>query len=511
VTASPTADAGGKKRAGRWRGLAVLLLAAVLASCAPHLRPPTGVDEAVSPLDDLRRDLQAIVNDAATAHAVWGVEVRSLRTGATLFQWNASTLLIPASNQKLVTSAVAAARLGWDYRFETRIVAMGPVDGGTLRGDLLVVGGGDPTVNSWHPDRLFAFDDWARQLRRAGVRYVEGNLVGDDRAFADPGWGAGWEWDDLARSYAAPVGALQFNEGFVEIAAGPGMTPGAPAIVTVAPAGSGLLVANQAVTGAPGSTAVVDLQRLPGTPFVDLRGSIPYRGAPVSVTASVANPTMAYLGALESALARNDIFIRGRLVDVDDLAHRPDPSSGTTLVVDLSPRLSEIVGVVLKWSRNLPAETLLRAMDLSGSPATPRAALKRLEETLDRWGIERGTYIARDGSGLSRYNLVTASMLTSLLTYVWRDPGLASPFVEALPEAGRSGTLAGRLKDTPAEGRVRAKTGTMTHVRTLAGYVRSLEDEPMAVAILVNNHRLAPAEVDRLTDRILLRLVAFRR
>jgi serine-type D-Ala-D-Ala carboxypeptidase/endopeptidase (penicillin-binding protein 4) len=493
---------------------ALCLLAA--SGCAAHVPPPVApsLDEALtrpSAIEQLRGDLRAIVSDPLTRHALWAVVVNSLQTGEVLYSLNAFTHLVPASNQKLLIAAAAAERLGWRYRFETRLVAMGPIEDGRLRGDLVVVGDGDPTLNPRHPERLLAFDDWARQLRRAGVRLIEGNLVGDDSAFAQPGWGVGWEWEDLRLGYGAPVGALQFNEGQVVITAGPGMTPGAPAIVTIAPADSGLLVGNHAVTGAPQTRGVLDVARLPGSRFLDVHGSVPFGGTPLRVTAAVENPTLAYLGALEAALARADIFFTGRIVDADELRDRPDPATGRTLVVDVSPPLRDIVDVMMKGSRNAHAEALLRAMDRSGRPATAEGGFASVRETLARWGIDPDRYVARDGSGLSRYNFVTADMLAALLTYTWLDPEIHDLFFESLPEAGRSGTLARRLQGTPAEGRVRAKTGSMSYARALSGYIRTVEGEPLVFSIITNNHHVPGAVIDERVDQILLRLVAFRR
>lgn len=500
--------------AGRLRVLALAAWCAAAAACtAARPGPPSraAAPERPSPLEQLRRDLRAVVTDPATDHAVWAVAVASLETGETLYSLNAFTHLVPASSLKLVTAAVAAARLGWEYRFETRLVAMGPIADGRLQGDLLIAGTGDPTINPRHPDRWVAFDDWARRLRKAGIRYIDGNLIGDGRAFAPPAWGAGWEWDDLRFGYAAQVSALQFNENQVAVTAGPGMTPGLPAVVAVSPPDSGLYVANQAVTGAPGSAAELELRRVPGSAFADLIGSIPLDAEPRTVIASVEQPTTFYLAALEAALARNDVFVKGRALDASELIPRPDPAAGRTILVDRSPPLGEIVDVVLKWSRNLYAESLLRALDLSGRPATPERGLARVRETLAQWGIPPDRYVMRDGSGLSRYNFASADMLVALLTHAWRDPAIGDRFVEALPEAGRSGTLADRLKGTPAEGRIRAKTGTMTHVRSLAGYLRTRDGEPLVFAILANNHRVPAAEIDRRVDRILLRLVEFSR
>ncbi|MDP1570616.1 MAG: D-alanyl-D-alanine carboxypeptidase/D-alanyl-D-alanine-endopeptidase [Vicinamibacterales bacterium] len=500
--------------------LAALLAGALVlvgsAGCAVRGAPagvPTLAEAHAHPshAEQLRRDIRAIVTAPATNQAIWAVVVNSLQTGESLYNLNAFTFLLPASNQKLVTTAVAAERLGWRHRFETRLVAMGPIVDGRLQGDLVVVGNGDPTINPRHPERWLAFDDWARQLRKAGVRLIEGDLIGDDRAFAQPGWGMGWELEDVRLGFAAPIGALQFNENQVEITAGPGMTPGAAAIVTVGPATSGLRVANHAITGGVGTPASLRLERLPGSQIVDLYGSIPLEGAPVTVTASVENPTEAYLGALESALARNDVLVKGRALDIDTLAAPPDPAAGQTLVVDLSPPLRDIIDVTNKVSRNGYAETLLRALDQSGRPATADEGLARVRETLARWGIDPHRYMARDGSGLSRYNFLTADMLTALLTYTWIDPAIADLFFDSLPESGRSGTLERRMRGTPAEGRIRAKTGTLSHARSLSGYLRTLEGEPLVFSILVNNYRQSAAEIDQQIDAVLQRLVVYTR
>lgn len=500
---------------GLARGVVAAMAALAIGACAAHLPPPAPptLQDAIdrpSPVEQLRRDLRAIVSDPATGHAIWGVVVNSLQTGETLYSLNAFTHLIPASNQKLLVAAAAAERLGWRHRFETRLVAMGPIEDGRLRGDLVVVGDGDPTLNPRHPERWIAFDDWARQLREAGVRLIEGDLIGDDRAFAGPGLGMGWEWEDLAYGYGSPIGALQFNENEAHVTAGPGMTPGAPAVVTVAPAGSGLMVANQMVTGAAGSAPRLELTRLPGSAILDLRGSVPLDGTPRTVTVAVPNPTIAYLGALESALARNDIFIKGRIVDIDELTFPPDPATGRTLVADLSPPFRDIVDVMMKPSRNGYAETVLRALDTAPRGATAEGGIATLLETLGRWGL-RDRFVARDGSGLSRYNFTSADALAALLTYAWIDPALGDLFIESLPEAGRSGTLANRMKGTPAEGRVRAKTGTLSHIRALSGYIQTLEGEPLVFSVIINNFRLPGAEIERRIDALVLRLVAFDR
>ena len=180
---------------------------------------------------------------------MWSAAVHSLRHGETLYSLNSFRLQVPASNQKQLTAAVAAERLGWDYRYTTRIYATGAVDGnGALNGDLVVVSDGDPTINPRHPERWAIFDEWGKQLAAKGIRTITGHLIGDDNAFEEPGWSPGWAWDDLAFGYGAAASALQYHENQVELLIGPGREAGARAIISVSPPGSGLIVDHQVTT-----------------------------------------------------------------------------------------------------------------------------------------------------------------------------------------------------------------------------------------------------------------------
>ncbi len=264
---------------------------------------------------------------------------------------------------KVLTAVAAAERLGWGYRFETRLVAMGPVVGGTLRGDLLVVGGGDPSINPRHPARASAFDDWARALKAQDIHHIAGHVVGDDSAIEQPGWGVGWAWDDLVEGYGAAYAALQYHEGEVSVTIGPGATPGAPAVLYLSPSNHGLLVINRAVTGPEGSSASLALAREPGTRFLDVDGQVPLGGAPVTAITAVANPTLFFTDELRATLQRHGIVVDGAAADIDDLSDRPRAAEGRLLLVDQSPPLSELADVTLKWSRNEYAEALLLALD----------------------------------------------------------------------------------------------------------------------------------------------------
>lgn len=493
--------------------LAALVLSTACASRqAAPVQPPTLAEVLANPdhHEQLRRDLRAIFSARSVDHGLWSVAVHSLKRGETLYSYNSFRLQVPASTQKLLTTAVAAERLGWDFRYTTQLYATGPVSDGRLDGDLVVVGNGDPTINPRHPERWTAFDDWARQLAASGVRVITGHLIGDDNAFAEPGWGLGWSWDDLALGYGAPVSALQFNENQVELSVGPGMAAGSLAIITVSPPGSGLTLDRDVVTAAAGEPSRISLEREPGTNGLKIRGQVALGAAPLAATAAVPNPTLFYLNAVRDALLRHGIVVGGDVADIDVVPFPPDMAKATLLLEDRSAPLFEIVDTTNKWSRNLYAETLLRSLSPPGGPATTEAGLKVLATTLRRWGISADYYLARDGSGLSRYDYLTPDALVGVLTYLWRDPDLVENFRSSLPVSGVSGSLAERLKGTAGEARVWAKTGSMSQVRSLAGYVVTEEGEPLVFAFMVNGFRVPAREIDAAMDQALLRLVAFK-
>jgi D-alanyl-D-alanine carboxypeptidase/D-alanyl-D-alanine-endopeptidase (penicillin-binding protein 4) len=494
------------------RVCAGLAIALILPGCAARTPPPTLGQPLPDAREQLQRQLHSLFDAPAVRHAQWGVHIFSLRSAETLYSLNAARFMVPASNQKILTTAVAAERLGWDFRFTTRLLATGPLDDdGTILGDVIVTGNGDPTINPRHPSRWRAFDDWAAALRARGVKIINGALIGDDNAFAEPGWGVGWAWDNLQYGYGAPPSALQYHENQVEVMVGPGMSADTRAIISTAPFGSGLVVDHGVATIPSGGETRIDMVRIPGTARLRLHGQIAVGARPVTLTAAVDNPTHLYLAALREALARHGIFVAGGIADIDELPAPPSLDQTMELVADQSPPLREIIDVTMKWSRNIYAETLLLATAEPGEPATGNSGLEQMRATLLTWGIGPDSYLSRDGSGLSRYNYVTANTLTWLLTYLWADPEHAESFQSTLPVAGVSGSLAARMKGTPAEGRVLAKTGTLSNVRTLSGYATTLDGETIVFSMMANNFRVPASEIDAIMERALTHVVLFRR
>jgi len=470
---------------------------------------------AASGPSSLQRDIDAILADPALGHGFWGIVVRSLGTGETLYALNASKLMMPASNMKIVTLAAAAAVLRWEYTYETQLFAAGTIAGGALRGDLIVVGSGDPSITADNAGALF--DEWADRLKQAGIRSVVGRVIGDDNAFEDEGLGFGWSWDDLQEDYAAPASALQFNENAVRVSIAPGPAAGDSAAIAIVPPGSGLEIVNNAVTvsgdsritvsGAPEPT--LKAHRLPGSMRLEITGPIPAGHAPVSLRVSVDNPTLFFASVLRQALIARGVDVAGPAMDVDDVHDMP-ARPASPIASHRSPPLSTLAMRLMKASQNLYAETFLKTLSQS-TPRTAERGRARAAGILEGFGVAPDSLIQRDGSGLSRYDYVTVDALAAILTHVAHDESLSGPFAASLPIAGRDGSLANRMKGTAAEGNARAKTGSMTSVRGTSGYVTSASGEPLVFAILANNFETPPAAITAAEDAIIVRLATFRR
>jgi D-alanyl-D-alanine carboxypeptidase/D-alanyl-D-alanine-endopeptidase (penicillin-binding protein 4) len=494
------------------RSAPALLLAFALTFASCQHTKPTLTPAAASPagrVRTLQHDLDAILAAPSLDRGYWGVLVKSLRTDETLYTRNARKLMMPASNMKIVTLAAAAERLGWDYTYETTVRATGAIGAGLLDGDLVVVGAGDPSLMDAAAQPLFA--TWADRLKANGISTISGRIIGDDGTFDDEPLGMGWSWDDLPDGYAAGVGALQFNENMARVTVTAGAAVGDPASVTVTPDATGLVVHNRLTTGAAASEASIRTHRLPGSAHLELRGSMPIGSAPSVQTVSVDNPTLFFVSALRNALIAHGIDVRGPAVDIDDVTDAPSRDDGVRLISYRSPPLSTLAMRLMKASQNQYAETLLRTIGVAAGTPTAEMGAAATKTVLKEWGLAEGGVILRDGSGLSRYNYVTPETLVAILAHIDHDEMLRSPFEASLPVAGKDGSLATRMKGTPAEGNARAKTGSMSNVRALSGYVTTADGEPLVFSILANNFEAAGDVVTKAEDAIVVRLAQFAR
>src|SRR5262245_8809604 len=419
----------------RLRSQAAMLAAglSLLIWASPAAQTP--VETPPSPLAALQHDIDTILSAPAFERGFWGVLVKSVGRDDTLYSRNATKLMMPASTMKVVTLAAAAEKLGWDYAYTTRVFTTGKIADGVLQGDLIVVGSGDPSIDDWDGAATQLFADWATQLKAAGIHVIRGRIIGDDNLFDDDGYGFGWSWDDMARSFSAGVSALQFNEGSVQLKIAPGRSLGSKAALTVVPDYSGLTINNRLLTGAAAGVPTVVRRRLPGSSRLDLRGSVPLRMRPFSETASVENPTLYFVNALRHALIAGGIDVRGPAVDIDDLDTPPTRNAAMPLITYQSPPLSMLATTMMKLSQNLYAETLLKTIGIDSvdhPTGTAQTGLGAVRAALEAWNIDPAGLIQADGSGLSRYNYIQPETMVAILEHVARDPLLKGQFEATL-------------------------------------------------------------------------------
>lgn len=488
----------------------------------PAPTPTPAATAAPRTLEELRARVREIVSRPEFAASNLAIKVASLDTGRVLLEENAGKWMQPASNMKLYTVAAALDRLGPDYHFITSVYAPARADAsGTIRGDLVVYGRGDPSyATRFGPpndtDYFRAIDDLAARITAAGVRRVEGDLVGDESYFTGGPLPTGWEWDDLQWWYGAEVSALTINDNSFDLSVKPGARVGDPCRITIGPDTSVITIVDRTKTSDRGSTRELSVHRPPGQNTIEIRGTMPLDDRGFTASLAVPRPALVFVTMLRTALERRGVVFTGNARTVDAQTRADTQPLPVSTLVEIatrqSPPLSVIAAQTLKPSQNLYAELILRALGkaTSASPkqTSEEAGIAAVKEFLARAGVAPDRIEMRDGSGLSRANLVTAEATLQLLVYMNRHRA-GSVFRDALPIAGIDGTLRNRMKGTPAQNNVRAKTGTLGTATSLSGYLFSAAGERLVFSLMINN---PPRDTDpraNFTDAIAVLLSSF--
>jgi len=470
-----------------------------------------------------------IESSPAARGAFWGIQVTDLETGRTIYQLNRDRLFVPASNIKLFTTALALMRLGPQFTFETRVTADRPPDAdGCIRGALRLVGGGDPNLSAravpYQPEparaapapgyALAALAELAGQIAAKGVKCIDGDIVGDDTWYVWEPYAEDWSIDDPTYEYGAAVSAIAINDNALTVSVSPGAREGDPAALALEPAVEYYAIDNRIRTVAAGGAAgerPIHVHRASGSLELELSGTISL-GAPDRLLAlGIEDPAKYAALALRQLLEERGIPVNGgavarHLLPGDGADARVEASDGFVLARHVSAPLVEDLRIIDKASQNLHAEMALRAVGRVRRGVGSRAAgLEELRAFLTEAGVGDTSYNIEDGSGISRPNLVTPAAVVKLLRYMYNSPS-RSTWISFLPVAGRDGTLAFRFDDTPAAGRIHAKTGTMAHVDALSGYIQRRDGSWVAFSILVNNSNQSAAAVRAVMDKICILL-----
>ena len=457
----------------------------------------------------------------AVRTAYWGIQIVDLGSGKTLYELNPDHFFIPASNTKLFTTAMALARLGSDFTFQTRVLADGPPDAeGRIHGPLRLVGGGDPNLSARAiPYRmgpvtgnpLTAIEDLADQVASRGVKRVDGGVVGDDTWYLWQPYATGWSIEDPQSDDGPPVSALTLHDNAFTLTIRPGAREGDIAGLFLNPPLEFYQLDNRIRTVAAGGERRIRFSRVPGSREARLWGSIPLRDRGQDLVLGIEDPAQYAAKALRQALEERGIAVDGTAIaqhqfpnEALDLTRAAEATSvsGVELARRVSAPLLEDLRVIDKVSQNLHAELALRAVGRARrNMGSFEAGLEEMKTFLAEAGIETEAYTIHDGSGLARLNLVTPATVVKLLRYMYASPARDN-WISLLPVGGQDGTLSTRFGDGPASGRVHAKTGSLSHVSALSGYVQRVNGDWIAFSILVNNYNSRTADVRGVMDRI---------
>lgn len=456
--------------------------------------------------------IEALIQNNPSLRGIIGIHVIDLATGSTLYERNSRLPMTPASNTKLLSTALALDRLGPDYRFETRVLAPALPSPSGVVASLRIAGSGDPTFSgraypyekkARNGNPFAGLEDLADQVVKMGVRRV-GTVIGDGRLYPFDPTPEGWTADDGIWEYGAPVSALTVHDSAILLTIRPSRTSPL-ASVSFQPPSDYYTVFNALRVG-PGLPRKVEVTRAPGSKVVRISGTAPHSGGASTVSIAIDDPALYAAMAFKRLLEDRGVVVRDARAEHRLPGEPYAPPEGAVLARRQSPPLIQILDVINKVSQNLHAElVLLETARVRRGEATRELALEEMAEWMSSFGTIREESDLFDGSGLSRRTLVTPELVARLLARMHASHGEA--FRATLPVAGEEGTLSGRFGGAPDAPAIRAKTGTISHVTALSGYAG--DDPARRVAFsIISNHQTAPAsEVRKAVDTIALEIL----
>ncbi|MBM2815809.1 MAG: D-alanyl-D-alanine carboxypeptidase/D-alanyl-D-alanine-endopeptidase [Ignavibacteria bacterium] len=470
-----------------------------------------------TPLKELARDIESILDNSDFSNSHIGISIQSLETGEYFFRLNESKNFIPASTDKLITTAAALEYLGKDFHFITNLFLDGTLqENGEFFGNIIIRGSGDPTISkSFNNEPTDIIDAWIKKMDSAGIKSLRGNIIGDDKYFDKNYYAPGWAWDDMAYPYSAQVNALAINDNTVDIFIQNGDSISHPAKIKISPENSYIRIINNIRTVTAQESAEISHFRESRTNIIELNGKIPLDTAKSSditkYSVTVENPTGFFLNIFKERLEQHQIRFRGALLEASEFNEKIDYSKLTELCSYESKPLSEIIAIINKTSHNLASEMLLKTIgkETLGKGSFLKG-IEQIKRFLTKNGIFTENVIFIDGSGLSRYNQFSPRYQVGFLSVMFRS-NFKDIFIQSLAEPGQKGTLNRRMTRTRAEKNVHAKTGTMNNVSNLCGYVTTRDGETLAISIMMMGFTVPQTLAANLQDLICMRLASFSR
>jgi len=429
-----------------------------------------------------------------------GIAIYALDDKNMLYENNSQRLFVPASNMKLVTSACALSKLSPDFQFRTEIFSTGGIENGTLRGNLILKGFGDPTISGRFKDKQVTkvLEEWADSLKRHRIEEIEGDIYADESYFDTIRWGPGWSWDDLSYWYAAEISALSFNDNCVDLYFKAAKTVGAPVQFVINPKTNYIKIYNNSLTSPPGTEKTIDYFRSPFGNWVTIFGNIPVDDTPILPDyVSIHDP------ASYTVFVFKEILNKTKLKVYKNKKYQKSRNSVPNLVFRYySPPLPEIVKVINKRSQNFFADCVLKTLGKEiKDQGSFVGGVSVLLDFLKEIGIPENQYKIYDGSGLSSMNLLTPNCLVKLLEYMYQSPQFDN-FYESMAIPGIDKGVEQRMKGLDLTDKMRVKTGFITNAICFSGYIKDKNNKHYAFSIMVNNYTSDKTKIWELEDKI---------
>jgi serine-type D-Ala-D-Ala carboxypeptidase/endopeptidase (penicillin-binding protein 4) len=454
---------------------------------------PTPTVPAICP-SQLPAAIESIIDRPELRRYRWGIVVQQLGRTTPLYNRDGDRLFVPASNVKLITTAIALRQLGAATRLRTSVYRL-PNTGNLA--NLLVVGRGDPSLTT------VGLQSIAQQLKQRGERQI-GQISFDDGYFRGEQINGDWEWDDLSTDYAPAINGLMLGQNATYLSVSPQQV-GMPLKYTWAdPSLSNWQVENQSITVDAAQENSLNASAVFGKPVMRLTGKLAKNSQPIKLDLPVLNPTESFIGAFRQNLNLAGISVNNtRSVAGQSILNLPEIAA-----ID-SPPISELIKETNLQSNNVYAEVLLKSIGRSHlqhftkTESTTALGIELVKQRLTELGVDPQSYYLRDGSGLSRHNLVAPMAFMRILAAMATLPE-AQIYRESLPIAGVSGSLKNRMKGTSAQGIVRAKTGSMSGIISLSGYVNSPTYSPLVFSIILNQHDRSTSSMAKVIDEVVV-------
>jgi D-alanyl-D-alanine carboxypeptidase/D-alanyl-D-alanine-endopeptidase (penicillin-binding protein 4) len=453
---------------------------------------------------EISPQIEQLITQNKADNAFWALTVRD-SSGTILESYNPAKLIRPASNLKLLTAATALDKLGADFTYKTYMYGNGSQEGEVWNGDIVIRGSGDPSMSGkfYNDDRLHVMQQFFDMLGTRGIRKINGNLVGNVAYFDEKLYPDGWSWDDLSFYYAVPVSALSFNNNTVDLTVRANGEVGDTPSIEWFPFDTDYVefVNDQRIS--PGNAEYDEFyQRLLGTNTILLRSSLP-RGYVEKEALSISNPPLFFLDTFEEYLQDGGIQLSGNLI-IDNNDHYWEGGSYTELGVHESVPLPNLLAQLNKESDNFYAEMLLKtsAAEYYNTKGTTELGISLVKSYLSSFGIDYRDVEMSDGSGMSSTNLISTRDLSLLLAKVQGGSAFQT-FKNSLPVAGVDGSLQYRFRKSSLKNRMSAKTGYISGVRSISGYLKAKSDKTVIFSIVTNNYSTRTSYIDSIHRSIL--------